>query len=192
MRMLLSACLWLVITATYAEDKPLCPLCQNVSSKAPGKTACPMLQNTSEVHNSAVDLRGDHAMGFSHKNTKHHFKLLTDGGIIEVDANDKTGTETRDQIRQHLTHIASMFSADDFGMPMFIHDTVPPGVPIMKEKHRAIAYTFMPTKKGGMVRIVTHDPDALKAIHDFLAFQIKDHRTGDSVRVEKPSRIDLP
>jgi hypothetical protein len=32
-----------------------------------------------------------------------------------------------------------------------------------------------------MVRIVTHDSEALKAVHEFLAFQIKDHRTGDPV-----------
>lgn len=43
------------------------------------------------------------------------------------------------------------------------------------------------TPRGAMVRIVTHDPDALKAVHEFLEFQIMDHRTGDSATVGKPS-----
>jgi hypothetical protein len=146
-----------------------------------------MHQSAADQHAAGVDTRGDHAMGFSHENTKHHFELLGDGGIIEVDANNETDTATRDQIRQHLTHIASMFSANNFDVPMFIHGTVPPGVPVMKEKHSAIAYTFAQTPRGAMVRIFTHDPEALSAIHEFLAFQIKDHRAGDSTVVVKPS-----
>jgi hypothetical protein len=35
----------------------------------------------------------------------------------------------------------------------------------------------MPT--GGRLRITTTDTEALKAIHQFLTFQIDDHRTGD-------------
>jgi hypothetical protein len=73
-----------------------------------------------------------------------------------------------------------MFNANDFEIPMFIHDTIPPGVPVMKKKQGEITYTYMPTKRGAKVRIVTHDSEALKAVHEFLAFQIEDHRTGDS------------
>ena len=107
--------------------------------------------------------------------------MLPDGGIIEVDANRQSDTGTRDQIREHLRHIAGMFSANDFDIPMFIHDTIPPGVPVMKQKHSEITYSYSPTPRGGLVRIVTHDSEALKAVHEFLAFQIQDHRTGDPV-----------
>jgi len=147
---------------------------------------CPMhdQQGTSEQHAAGVDMRGDHAMGFSHEATAHHFTLLSDGGIIEVDIKADHDAATRNQIRTHLSHIAAMFSANDFDVPMFIHDTVPPGVPTMKVKHDAITYTFQPTDRGGQVRITTHDPEALKAVHDFLNFQIMDHRTGDSTLVK--------
>ena len=80
-----------------------------------------------------------------------------------------------------------MFSANNFDVPMFIHDKVPPGVPTMQAKHDAITYTFQPTDQGGQVRITTHDPDALKAVHDFLIFQIQDHRTGDPTTVKVSS-----
>jgi hypothetical protein len=143
-------------------------------------------QSASDPHAAGVDMRGDHAMGFSHETTTHHFALLSDGGIIEVDTKADHDDATRDQIRSHLRHIAAMFSANDFDVPMFIHDTVPPGVPTMKEKHDAITYTFQPTDRGGQVRITTQDSDALKAVHDFLNFQITDHRTGDPIGAKSP------
>jgi hypothetical protein len=74
-----------------------------------------------------------------------------------------------------------MFSKGDFSTPMFIHDQVPPGVPVMKEKRDEISYTLEELPSGGRVRIKTANRDALKAIHDFLRFQIEDHHTGDSV-----------
>jgi hypothetical protein len=156
--------------------KILLPICLAIG-------AMPLLQSGSDPHAAGVDARGDHGMGFSHETTNHHFRLLADGGVIEAEAKSETDAATRDEIRMHMTHIASSFAANDFDIPMFIHAVVPPGVPVMKEKHSAITYTSIETPKGAKVRIVTHDPDALKAVHEFLRFQIKDHRTGDSVAV---------
>jgi hypothetical protein len=62
---------------------------------------------------------------------------------------------------------------------MFIHDKVPPGVPEMQTKRDAISYTFEATPDGARVRIASTDSVAIKAIHQFLAFQIDGHRTGD-------------
>jgi hypothetical protein len=136
-------------------------------------------------HAGDVDSRGDHAMGFSHEKTAHHFTLLPDGGIIAVEADSKTDAASRDQIRMHLTHIVEMFAANDFDVPMFIHDKVPPGVPVMKQKQKAISYVFEPTASGGRVRITTRDAEAVKAVHEFLRFQIEDHRTGDAMTVKR-------
>jgi hypothetical protein len=96
-------------------------------------------QSPADPHAAGVDMRGDHAMGFSHDATAHHFTLLPDGGIIEVDIKADRDDATRDQIRAHLTHIAAMFSAGNFDVPMFIHDKVPPGVPVMKAKQTVIS-----------------------------------------------------
>jgi hypothetical protein len=143
-------------------------------------------QGVSDDHALGVDARGDHAMGFSHETSAHHFFLLADGGAIEVDAKDQDDRVTRDEIRMHLSHIAQMFTEGNFQVPMFIHDTLPPGVTVMESKRSAISYTFEPTPTGGRVRIATPDKDALEAIHQFLGFQIDDHRTGDSKAVESP------
>ena len=130
-----------------------------------------------------VEKHGDEAMGFPHNKTTHHFRLYSDGGAIEVTANDSKDSQNTQAIRSHLTHIVAMFSNGDFSIPMFVHDQVPPGVPIMKEKHAEIAYTLEQLPTGGRVRIKTTNPDALKAVHAFLRFQIEDHHTGDAVDV---------
>jgi hypothetical protein len=86
-------------------------------------------------------------------------------------------------IRSHLTHIVTMFSNGEFSIPMFIHDQAPPGVPVMKEKRAEISYSFDELPAGGRVRIKTNNLDALKAVHEFLRFQIADHRTGDATDI---------
>jgi hypothetical protein len=130
-------------------------------------------------HHAAVDQRGDHVMGFSHEKTTHHFRLYRDGGSIEVTANDPKDTQTRDQIQTHLEHIAMMFAAGDFNAPMLVHDKVPPGVPVMTEHKTEIKCAYHKTSRGARVLIVTRNPDALSAVHEFLRFQITDHKTGD-------------
>ena len=129
-----------------------------------------------------VQARGDHAMGFSHAKTTHHFTLSSDGGSIFAEAVDGSDA-SRDAIRSHMSHIASAFSKGDFAMPMFIHGRTPPGVVTMKRLNNRITYTAEETEKGGRVAIKTTDPEALRAVHAFLAFQIEDHHTGDSTTV---------
>jgi len=133
-----------------------------------------------DAHHGAVDKRGDHVMGFSHEKTTHHFRLYKAGGAIEVTANDAKDTESRDQIRMHLSHIAKMFASGDFDAPMLIHDRVPPGVPVMQKLKSEITYEFQKTDRGGVVRITTSNEEAVKAVHEFLRFQIDDHGTGDA------------
>jgi hypothetical protein len=67
---------------------------------------------------------------------------------------------------------------------MFIHSQTPPGVPAMKQLKAEIRYQFEETERGGRVRITTVNADAIKAIHEFLRFQIEDHKTGDPKEVE--------
>ncbi|HTS28335.1 MAG TPA: hypothetical protein VMH81_20825 [Bryobacteraceae bacterium] len=136
-------------------------------------------------HHTAADRRGDHVMGFSHEKTTHHFRLYPDGGAIEVSANDPKDTESRDQIRMHLSHIAGMFAAGNFKAPILIHDEVPPGVPELQRLKAEISYRFEEIPNGGRVRIATKNQEALSAVHEFLKFQISDHRTADTPGITK-------
>lgn len=135
------------------------------------------------AHHTAVNQKGDHVMGFSHEKTTHHFRLYAHGGAIEVTANDARDTESRDQVRMHLAHIAGMFAAGDFDAPMLVHDQVPPGVPVLQKLKSELTYRYQKTARGGRVVISTGSADALQALHDFLRFQISDHQTGDVITV---------
>ncbi|MGH9821934.1 MAG: hypothetical protein ACREDR_01545 [Blastocatellia bacterium] len=148
----------------------------------------PVKEQSPSEHRSHLDQvneHGDHVMGFDHTKTTHHFRLLGDGGAIEVSADDPADSASRDQIRHHLQHIAMMFSAGDFSAPMLIHGQTPAGVEVMKELKEDIAFKFEETALGARLKISTSSPEALRAVHEFLVFQIKEHETGDSLDVEK-------
>lgn len=68
---------------------------------------------------------------------------------------------------------------------MLIHAQNPPGTEAMKRLRDAIQYRLENTDKGARIRITTKDPEALRAVHEFLRFQISDHQTGDSTDVTK-------
>jgi hypothetical protein len=149
--------------------------------------SCPMhKQHMTEAaqHRAEVEKHGNVAMGFSQSKTTHHFRLYSDGGAIEVTVKDNEDSQDKQAIRAHLAHIVTLFSKGDFSIPMFVHDQIPPGVPVMKEKKSAISYSYQELAEGGRVRIQTTDPNALKAIHDFLRFQVDDHHTGDTKKIE--------
>jgi len=110
--------------------------------------------------------------------------LNADGGVIQVEANDPKDTTSRDNIRMHLTHIAKAFSSGDFAIPMFVHDTMPPGVPVMKQMKDKILYKFEETPTGAQVVIAPTDPKAIVALQQSLRFQIAEHKTGDSNAVQ--------
>jgi hypothetical protein len=129
-------------------------------------------------HPSSHD-RANQGMGFDQQRTTHHFLLQKTGGTIEVTANDASDTASTDQIRMHLRHIASAFAAGDFSLPMFIHDTTPPGVDVMKARREQMTFRYEDVGKGGKVVIQTADPAARDALYEFLRYQIREHKTGD-------------
>jgi hypothetical protein len=109
----------------------------------------------------------------------HHFLLQKTGGTIEVTAKDAGDQASTDQIRMHLRHIASAFAAGDFSLPMFIHDTTPPGVDVMKARREQMTFRYEDVGTGGRVVIQTADAAARDALHEFLRYQIREHKTGD-------------
>jgi hypothetical protein len=130
------------------------------------------------------ETQGDHVMGFSHEKTTHHFRLYRDGGAIEVRANKASDIESRDQIRTHLAHIAAMFAAGNFNAPMLVHGREAPGSAVLAKLKAEVQYRFEEADRGATVRITTHNAEALRAVHEFLRFQIADHHTGDSTAVQ--------
>jgi hypothetical protein len=125
---------------------------------------------------AALKERGALAMGFDQDRTEHHFRTSATGGSIEVEVKDSADATSRDAVRSHLKEIAEAFAKGDFAKPFQTHAEVPPGVPAMVRLKGGIRYKYEETARGGMVRITTSDPDALNAVHEFLAYQTREHR----------------
>ena len=136
-----------------------------------------------EHSEKGMNERGEKGMGFSQSATTHHFLITPDGGVIQVEANDTVDAGSRANIRGHLAHIAESFAKGDFEIPMFVHDTMPPGVAEMKRLRAKIKYSFEETASGGRVVISSADRASREAIHEFLRFQIQEHKTGDAMEV---------
>jgi len=140
--------------------------------------AAPSAQGVSPAH-------ATQAMGFDQEKTTHHFYLFTDGGAIDVSVKDVKDRKNLEAIRAHLPHIAEMFKQGDFSVPMLVHQTEVPGAQDLKRAAARISYRYAETPAGGRVDIMSTEPDALRAVHAFLKFQITDHKTGDSLEVRR-------
>ena len=123
---------------------------------------------------AGVQERGAAAMGVNQYTSTHVFEPLPDGGRIELqrDVQDSGGIA---QIRSHMALIAERFKAGDFSLPGFVHARAVPGTDVMAAKRAVIVYSVESLPRGGAVRVRSADPEAVRAIHDFLAFQRHDH-----------------
>ena len=127
---------------------------------------------------AALQQRGETAMGVNQYTSQHVFEPLPDGGRISLqrDASDSVGVAA---IRAHMDTISKSFGNGDFAVPGFVHATGDvPGTALMKRLKAEITYTPMDLPGGAQVVISTRNPQAVSAIHEFLAFQRMDHRTG--------------
>ena len=130
-------------------------------------------------HDAMLKMNGEDQMGFSQDKTTHHFELHYTGGLISVQADDVKDTASRNEIRSHFRHIAQMFSAGNFNVPMLVHSQDVPGTAAMSRLKSQIHWKLQNTPRGAQITIVADNKEALNAVHEFLRFQIEDHKTGD-------------
>lgn len=136
--------------------------------------ATPLAAQSHDTSYAALQARGKMAMGVDQNASKHVFDDLADGGRIELQA-DSADSTAIGAIRAHLQTVASAFKAGDFSTPAFVHSGAVPGTDVLAAKRSAVTYQFAPLARGGEIRITTRDPEALHAIHQFLAYQRREH-----------------
>ncbi|HEX6433426.1 MAG TPA: hypothetical protein VFZ87_04265 [Gemmatimonadales bacterium] len=125
-----------------------------------------------------VQARGQRAMGVDQYTSQHRFEALPDGGRITL-RRDSADTAGGARIRAHMQEIASAFQQGNFDVPGFVHGREVPGTAVMRARRTHITYTPDSASGGGQLRIRSRDSVAIAAIHEFLAFQARDHRAGD-------------
>ena len=74
--------------------------------------------------------------------------------------------------------IAKAFASGDFTTPEFVHMRMVPGADVMAARRSLITYEPRDLPRGAELRIRTTDPEAVAAIHRFMAFQRSDHHAG--------------
>ena len=129
----------------------------------------------------SLALQSHNPMGFDQEKTVHHFVLTPSGGYIDVSVRDASDSSNRSVIQSHLSHIAQMFKAGNFDIPMLIHGEKPAGVETLQRLKDKIKYEYKATARGGRVTVTTSDKQALQGVHEFFRYQIKEHKTGDSL-----------
>ena len=144
-----------------------------------------------------MNQRGTKAMGFDQTKTTHHFRSFDNGGAIEVTVKNPADTTDLEAIRNHLSKIAREFTNGDFSVPAMTHAEMPAGASAMRTLRDRIKYQYEEVPNGARVRITTADPEALHAIHQFLSYQVGEHRTGDyqcdlSLRRQRRRSSDMP
>jgi hypothetical protein len=160
---------WLRVTGCVASIHG-CTRAPEVADSAEARRATA----ASDSGFAAVQHRGREAMGVDQYTSTHLFQPLPDGGRIELqrDVADSAG---RARIVSHMGEIAAAFAAGDFRLPGFVHAREVPGTRVMAARRAEIAYTVESLPRGAALRLRSADSTALKAIHEFLAFQRMDH-----------------
>ncbi len=119
--------------------------------------------------------RGAHVMGVDQYTSAHVFEDLPGGGRVVLERDDPADTAAVATIRVHLREIAASFRAGDFTKPFQVHAQTVPGTAVMRDRRAAISYVAIDRPRGGEVRITSADSTAVRAIHEFLAFQRAQH-----------------
>ena len=124
---------------------------------------------------ATTQARGQAVMGVDQYTSAHVFEDLPDGGRVVLDRDDPADSAGIATIRAHMRSIAESFRAGDFTKPFQVHAQTVPGTTVMTERRQLIQYAAVDRPRGAEVRLQTSDPAAIRAIHDFLAFQRNAH-----------------
>lgn len=162
---------WVALTATPANAQHVMP---------PGMSHEEHLRQLAKE--DELKERGARAMGFNQDASVHHFLLQPSGGTIAVSSKDAGDAALVEQIRVHFREIVAAFQRGVFDKPVATHDELPPGAKTMSDRKSKITYTYVDRPDGATVVIETRDRRARNAIHQFLRYQIIEHKTGDPLR----------
>lgn len=131
---------------------------------------------TLDQRQAEVARRGAQVMPFDLQRTQHVFSKTADGGIQQVRVRDSSDREQITLIRQHLSTIASAFSAGDYSGPMRIHGTDMPGLSLLRQaKPGDIRIDYTDLVDGAQITYVSTQEEYVEAIHQWFNAQLHDH-----------------
>jgi Flp pilus assembly protein TadD len=133
-----------------------------------------------------VQERGTAVMGVDQHASRHRFDSFSNGGVVVLEVENAGDTAAIGAIRNHMRGIASDFRAGHFDKPFQVHARNVPGTGVMAARSGHITYIASDLPRGAQLQILSRDPQAIRAIHDFLAFQRMDHSAAGHVHPPAP------
>jgi hypothetical protein len=123
--------------------------------------------------------RATKVSGFDSQKVTRHFYVLKNGGAVEITAKDPNDEATVKSIQAYLKKESDQFAKGNFESTTNIYGRAPESAPQLKKLRDSVTYAVVPQDDGGVLRMLTVNPAAKSAVHDFLRFQIDQMKTGD-------------
>lgn len=123
--------------------------------------------------------RATRVSGFESDRVNRHFYVLKNGGAVEITAKDANDESTIKAIQSYLKKESDMWTKGNFDTVAAVYGKAPESTVQLKKLRDNVTYAVVPEENGAVVRMLTVNPMAKTAIHDYLKFQIEQLKTGD-------------
>ena len=117
--------------------------------------------------------------GFDSERVVRHFYLLKNGGAIEVVAKDPKDETTVKAVQTYLKKESDSWTKGNFENVNAMYGKLPEGTPELKKLRDSVTFAAVPEESGGVLRLLTVNPQAKSAIHEYLKYQIDQFKSGD-------------
>jgi hypothetical protein len=123
--------------------------------------------------------RVNKASGFDCERVNRHFYVLKNGGAVEITVKDPNDDATIKAIQAYLKKESDLWTKGNFDTVAAVYGRPPEGTAQLKKLKDNVTFAVVPEENGGVIRLLTVNPTAKAAIHDYLRFQIDQLKTGD-------------
>jgi len=134
---------------------------------------------------SEMNARFSKVLGTDVDKVVQHYYLVKMGGVIELTAKDPNDTATITALRKYLEAQKALYEKGKNDSDAEVHGKIPDGLATMKKMRNDITFYSTETDSGAVLRMFSVNDQARQAVHDFMKFQISEHKTGDSPTVDQ-------
>jgi hypothetical protein len=139
--------------------------------------AFPFAVRADDAHQNMVMEHGRQVMPFDQSQAMHMFLPSATGGVVEIVVHDMNPTQIA-LVRAHLLQEAARFARGDYSDPAYIHGKGMPGLVQLALGSSRMSIHYFETPSGAAITLGSTDQTLITAIHEWLAAQQRDHKSG--------------
>jgi hypothetical protein len=99
------------------------------------------------------------------------------GGVVGIVVHDMNPTQIV-LVRSQLLQEAAKFARGDYSDPAYIHGKTMPGLAQLASGSSRMSVHYFETPSGAAITLGSTDQTLITAIHEWLAAQQRDHKSG--------------